>query len=217
MLTAKLEMCIGSNNMIIPYKIDTGSDGNIIPWYIFKKLFPRVSESQLTKTIKDHIKLKKYNKTFIAQLGTCAVIIAHKNNRRKCEFFVVLGNGQVLLGMPDTAALNIINVNMDSIEAEDTQRENCNTNIGNAKTSNAKQKTHGTGEYCTNTDDGVKNTTNDNGLAGNTNPKTLTNYFPSSSNLEIDKRKSALLTQKICSVFDNVFNGIRCFESTFSL
>ena len=74
--------------------------------------------------------------------------IEYKNNRRKCEFFVVPENGQVLLGMPDTAVLNIINVNIDSIEAEDTQRENCNTNIVDAKMSNAKQETHGAEEYC---------------------------------------------------------------------
>ena len=57
------------------------------------------------KTIKNHIKLKLYNKTFITQLGTCPVIINYKNNRKQCEFFVFLGNGQALLGMPDTAAL----------------------------------------------------------------------------------------------------------------
>ena len=132
--------------MIIPYKIDTGSDGNIMPWYILKKIFPRVTESQLTKTIKNHIKLRTYTKAFKTQnveqnihnqLGTCVVIIAYKNKRRKCEFFVVSGNGQVLLGMPDTAALNIINVNIDSIEADGTQRENSNTNISDAKMSNA--------------------------------------------------------------------------------
>ena len=44
----------------------------------------------------------------------------YKNNRRKCEFFVVHGNGQALLGMQDTAALNIININIDSLEAENT-------------------------------------------------------------------------------------------------
>ena len=122
-LTTKLEMCVGTNNVIIPYKIDTGSDRNVMPWYIFKKLFPRVNESQLAKTVKNHIKLKMYNKTFIAQLGTCAVIITYKNNRKKCEFFVVQGNGQALLGMPDTAALNTINVNIDSIETEGTERD----------------------------------------------------------------------------------------------
>ena len=83
-------------------------------------MFPRVTESQLTKKVKNHIKLKTYNKPFITQLGTCVITIVYKNNRRECEFFVVPGNGQVLLGMPDTAAFNIINVNIHSIEAEDT-------------------------------------------------------------------------------------------------
>ena len=39
----------------------------------------------------------------------------------------------------------------------------------------------------------------------------------SSPNIEIDKRKSSKLTQKIYNVFDNVFNGIGCFEGTFLL
>ena len=56
MLTAKLDMHTGDNEVIIPYKIDTGSDGNIMPWYISKKLFPKVTEAELMKTIKNHIK-----------------------------------------------------------------------------------------------------------------------------------------------------------------
>ena len=101
-------MYTGNSNMVIPYKIDTGSDGNIMAWYIFKELFPRVTEAELTKTIKNHIKLKTYHKTYITQLGTSVVIINYKNNKNKHEFFVVPGNGKVLLGMPDTAALHII-------------------------------------------------------------------------------------------------------------
>ena len=46
-----------------------------MPWYIFKKLFPRVKEAEVEKTVKKHIKLKMYNKTVITQLGTCVVII----------------------------------------------------------------------------------------------------------------------------------------------
>ena len=107
-LTAKLDTHASDNKIAIPYKIDTGSDGNMMPWYIFKKLFPRVTEAELVKTIKNQIKLKMYNKTVMAQLGTCAVIINYKDNKKKCEFFVVPRNGQVLLGMPDTASLNII-------------------------------------------------------------------------------------------------------------
>ena len=87
-LTVKLEMCTG-DKLTVPYKIDTGSDGNIMPWYIFKKLFPRVTEAELIKNIKKHIKLKTYNKTVVTQLGTCVVIIDYKSNKKKREFFVV--------------------------------------------------------------------------------------------------------------------------------
>ena len=58
--------------------------------------------------------------------------------------------------MLDTAALNIINVNIDSIEAAGTQNENCYTNINDAKTFNIKQETHGAKESCTNTDEDLK-------------------------------------------------------------
>ena len=37
LLIAELEMCAGANNIVIPYKIDMGSEGNIMPWHIFKK------------------------------------------------------------------------------------------------------------------------------------------------------------------------------------
>ena len=56
-------------------------------------------------------------------------------------FFVVPGNGQVLLGMPDTAVLNIINLNIDSIQKE---IRNCKTNRG--------QDMHAVDEDCTNRD-----------------------------------------------------------------
>ena len=60
--------------------------------------------------------------------------------------------------MLDTAALNLINVNIDSIEAEGTQKENCNTNVSDAKTPNVKQENHGSKETCTNTDEDLKDT-----------------------------------------------------------
>ena len=48
----------------------------------------------------------------------------------------------MLLGIPDTVALKIINVNIDSIEAASTQKENCNTNIGDAKKPDLRQETY---------------------------------------------------------------------------
>ena len=50
------------------------------------------------------------------------VIVDHKNNKKRCRFFVVLRNGQALLGMPDTDTLNAININIDSIAAKDVRK-----------------------------------------------------------------------------------------------
>ena len=52
------------------------------------------------------------------QLGTFAVLIQFKNVKKCCVFVVVPGYGQALLWMTDTAAVNIINLNIDSIQAE---------------------------------------------------------------------------------------------------
>ena len=50
LLMAKLEMCAVNNIVRIPYKIDMGNEGNIMPWHIFKKLFKNVTEAELKKT-----------------------------------------------------------------------------------------------------------------------------------------------------------------------
>ena len=102
-------------------------------------------------------------------------------------FFVVPRNGQVLLGMPDTAALKIININIDSIQAV---KEECNTNIGDAEESNTTQEVPVVEKSCTNMDADSKVNNNVNGHNINTNVNNLTNYFFSSPNVEADKRKS---------------------------
>ena len=216
MLTATLEMHVSNNKLTIPYKIDTGSDGNIMTWYIFKKLFPQVTEAELKNTIKKLLKLKTY-KMVITQLGTCMVIINWKDNKKKCEFFVVSWHGQVLLIIPDTAALKITNINIDFIEAAGMQEEECNTNIGDAKELDTRQEAQVAKESCTNMDEDLKITNNVNGSSYNTSRNTLTNYFLSSPNIEVGKRKSIKLIQKIHNMFNNVFNGIGFFEGTSSL
>ena len=67
----------------------------------------------------------------ITQLGMCIVVIEHKNNKKKCTFFVVPGNGQALLGIPDTDTLNIIKINIHSIGAEDARDGEWCTNMHN--------------------------------------------------------------------------------------
>ena len=151
---------VGQNSISVPYKIDTGSNGNIMPLHIFKKLFPGVTNVWLVETINKHILLKHYNKRPITQLGTCKVTIEHKNNRKKSQFFVVPGNGQALLGMLDTEALQINNININSIDTEDAGNSEQNINTGTTQASNTKQETDGAMKCCENTDSISKSTNN---------------------------------------------------------
>ena len=47
LITAHLKMQVGKTTTEVPYKIDTDSEGNIMPLYIFKKLFKNMTEEQL--------------------------------------------------------------------------------------------------------------------------------------------------------------------------
>ena len=109
-----------------------------------------MSQEQLKRSVKGNIKLKMYNGMQIMQLGTCMVHIKFKNIKKRCVFFVVPGNGQVLLGMSDMVALNIINLNIDAIQAVTPE---CKTN--------REQETHTSIKDCTNKsasgDKGCKN------------------------------------------------------------
>ena len=81
---------------MVSYKVDTGSDGNIMPFNIVAKLFPSVTTDQPVVT-KDTTKLRTYNCTII-QLGRCKVEVENNDKYKKCIFFVVPGNGEALLG-----------------------------------------------------------------------------------------------------------------------
>ena len=102
-------------------------------------------------------------------------------------FFVVPRNDQALLGMPDTAALKLINIGIDSIQAEIAE---CKTNGGDARESNIMQEMHVEEKGCANMDAGSKLKHSVNGQNYNDNVNTLTNYFLSSPNVKADKRKS---------------------------
>ena len=68
-----------------------------------------------------------------------------------CKFLVVPRNGQALLGMPDSDALNIINVNIHLIGTEqDGGGDNCYTNKTTAQREDMKQETNRDGKCCTN-------------------------------------------------------------------
>ena len=206
LITAQLQMQVSDNVLKVPYKIDTGSEGNLMPLYIFKKLCGNKSVEQLKRSIKSNIKLKTYNGTHIEQVDTCMVTIKFKNLKKQCVFFVVPGNSQALLRMLDTAVLNIINLNIDSIQRE----------IRNCKAKRGQEMCTVT-EDCTNKDAQKAVKQDDNGLQHRRQANKLINYFYSSNNTVTDKSNSSVMMQRIHEMLGNVFNGIGCFEGTSSL
>ena len=61
-----------------------------------------------------------------------------------CKFFLVPGNGQALLGMPDIDMLDIININCNTINTHGNDSvDNCSTNTAICQSSRHVQ-------HCTN-------------------------------------------------------------------
>ena len=57
-ITANLKISSSKVSIIVPYTIDTGSDGNIMPLHLYKTLFPRAIEEQLVVIKNKNIQLK---------------------------------------------------------------------------------------------------------------------------------------------------------------
>ena len=155
---------------------------------------------------KNHIRLCTYNGTSVMQLGASAVFIKFKNIRKCWVLFVVPGNGQALIGMPDATSLDLMKVNIDSIQVE----------MSKGKTNN-KQGMLTNADSCTNMKRDTINKQDANIQKDQDTPINPINYFTSSSNIDADKRKSIEMTQIIQDKFGDVFNSIGCFEGTFSL
>ena len=51
-------MSAGQSKILVPYKIDTCSNGNIMPLHVYKKLFPKATDEQLATTKNKNILLK---------------------------------------------------------------------------------------------------------------------------------------------------------------
>ena len=117
-------------------------------------------------------------------------------------FFVVPGNSQVLLGLPDTAALNILNLNIDSIQVE----------VVSYKT-NREQEAHTVVEGCTKRDTVGVIKQEANGQNGQNQSNKLINYFYSSKNTEADKRESNTMTQKIHNTFSDVLMVLNALKA----
>ena len=75
----KLEPSTSQNRTNIAYKIHPGSDGSLMPFTVFRMLFPQSTIAKLNAIINRSTVLKMYNWSNIEQLGRCSVKIRHND------------------------------------------------------------------------------------------------------------------------------------------
>ena len=95
-------IALPTNGTIVEYKIDSGSQANILPFNAFNNLNNR---PKLNNT---NTNLIAYNGTNIHVKGSCVVNIEHKNKSIPVSFIVADINSPPLLGLKTSTYLHII-------------------------------------------------------------------------------------------------------------
>ena len=72
-ITANLKTSSSQASFVVPYKVDSCSNGNIMPFHIFRNLYLRSTKEQLAAIKNENIKLRIHNSITITQLGRCTV------------------------------------------------------------------------------------------------------------------------------------------------
>ena len=78
------------NKTTVPVKLDTGASSNLLPYNMFRKIFPQVSVKELCHLVDNNVCLEAYNNSSIKQLGACPQTVRHGKQLPLCHFFVVL-------------------------------------------------------------------------------------------------------------------------------
>ena len=98
------------NKTIVHVKLDTGASGNLLPYNLFREIFPQVSIKDLRHSIDSNACLEACNKSSIKQLGTCCLTVRHGKQSHLCNFFIVPDYCHPILGLNDIHTLNLISI-----------------------------------------------------------------------------------------------------------
>ncbi|XP_053305893.1 uncharacterized protein K02A2.6-like [Spea bombifrons] len=93
---------VEAHGTLIPFKVDTGADPNVIPEALWKKLQPRPKLQKQTKV------LKAYNGLDIPTVGQCILTLQHNSTVTKHPFVVVPGEKVPLLGLQSIQQLGLL-------------------------------------------------------------------------------------------------------------
>ena len=89
------------NKCIIPCKLDTGAQANVMSQYDLKHLKP------VPKVHKTSVSLRGYDGGEIPVIGWCVAKVCHKGNVAKISFIVVSGKKPAILGVDTCERLGL--------------------------------------------------------------------------------------------------------------
>ena len=114
-----LEIASDQSQCIEQCKVDTGADGNILPYKRLKTVFPQGVD--LTPS---PITIEAYGGHIVKHHGKCSLTVKYKNQTHTDTFHVTDTDGPVILGLPTCKALDLITINYThDIKTETAERE----------------------------------------------------------------------------------------------
>ncbi|XP_064641934.1 uncharacterized protein K02A2.6-like [Lineus longissimus] len=98
-----VQLPIGPKRDKMLFKIDTGAQANVIPYYMFRKIRKAPALSQVR-----NVKLSTYDGSEIKVRGKCSLTCTHKNRDYQIEFIVANVKTEAILGAKSSVHLGLL-------------------------------------------------------------------------------------------------------------
>ena len=111
-----LNTALGSQASDIKFKIDTGSEGNVIPLSVYRSLLPENAKdvNGMPPGLRPSTtRLIAFGGHSIQNFGTCNLTVSHHEKRERCVFHVSQASGPAILGLPTCRALNLVSLHFN--------------------------------------------------------------------------------------------------------
>ena len=91
------------------FKVDSGTSRNLLPLYLYRKIFPTVTQTEQGRSIDHRVQLLAYNKKVIKQLGVCYLRVKNSQGHTKlCKFFIVNSTFYPIIGVNCALRLSLM-------------------------------------------------------------------------------------------------------------
>ena len=93
------------------FKVDSGAYSNLLPYNIYKELFPGMPDSVTKRCIDHSVCLVVYNKGEIKQYGHCMLKVNYRGKTIVLPFYIVNSKFKPIIGLDASTKLGLISIN----------------------------------------------------------------------------------------------------------